>query len=43
VKVEVEAGCDSGSRNAGVEVVGSSVDVPPPCSVDEMVDFISKS
>ena len=39
----MEAGCELGSRNDGVEVVGPSVDVPPPDSVEAMVDFIFKS
>jgi hypothetical protein len=40
--VKVESGCDLGSRNNGVEVVGPSVDVPF-CPDVEMVGFISKS
>ena len=44
-EVKADAGCDLGSRSDGVEVVvvGPSLDVPPPDSVDAVVDFISKS
>lgn len=41
--MKVDAGCELGSRSDGVVVVGPSVDVPPPCSVEAMVDFIFKS
>jgi hypothetical protein len=42
-EVKVEAECELGSRSDGVEVVGPSVDVPPPGSDEAMVDFIFKS
>ena len=40
---KVEAGCELGSRSDGVEVVGPSIDVPPPDSDEAIVEFIFKS